>query len=393
MSLYQICDYNLCTGCGVCAASCPKSSIQLKINSMGAIQPVINTASCVKCGICKKSCPIVNEKRLKFHSVIKTYYARTISNVIYSNASSGGIATQLALEVIKLGGCVYASIMENEKFKAKHMRIVDFETLTLSQKSKYVQSRIEPEIYNKILTDVKNRTLVLFIGTPCQVAGVKNYLKKEEDNIIYIELICHGIPGEQVFCEYLKMEDLLRDNIANLQFRNKKDYCITYEYKTNDHRRNIPLTPKTSLYYHGFMSGSISRQSCHLCRFARRTRVGDITLGDTEYLADGEVYSSVIIYTKRGLDFFDRILKELKVKEVDPTKMLDSHAQLNGPVSVNEEQRKFKNYCETRGIQYALKNMNRKKTVLIAIRRSMYKCKWAWNIVRKIPYIKKIFEY
>lgn len=390
----DICKSEYCTGCGACAAVCLKSSITLEPNSMGAIQPSINYDTCVKCNACRNICPIINIDRLKFNKAISAYHATSKDTEIYLNASSGGIATQIANEILKGNdGVVYAAVMDAERLQVSHMRITNIKQLRKSQKSKYVQSRIKKEIYHNVLNDIKSGKSVLFIGTPCQIAGVKRFLMKDYDNIIYVELICHGTPGEQVLREYMELKKLKNHKIQDLQFRNKKNFVVEYQLEYQLEYQDIPLTPRSSLYYHGFMSGSIYRQSCHSCKFAKRERTGDITLGDTEFSKDNCVYSSVIIYTDKGKKIFDRISYNIEYEIVDVRNMLDSHAQLNAPVPVNKEQQKFVKYCELKGIKYALKNMNRKKTILIMIRGRIYKNKMMWDILTNIPFINKIIRY
>ena len=143
----EICDSKHCTGCGSCTAVCPKSSIKMQINEIGAIQPVIDKKTCIDCNACRNICPVANEKKLKFNEAIEAYYATSIDKDIYSNASSGGVATQLAYEVLKMGGVVYASVMDANNIQALHVRIADEDTLRTSQKSKYVQSRVDIYIY------------------------------------------------------------------------------------------------------------------------------------------------------------------------------------------------------------------------------------------------------
>lgn len=394
MDQNDICRAEYCTGCGACAVVCPRSSIELTINSMGAIQPSIDYSTCVNCNACRNVCPIINADKLKFNEAGSAYYAVSKDTEIYSNASSGGIATQIAAEILKDdNGVVYAAVMDVEKIQVLHMRITDINQLKASQKSKYVQSRITKEVYQGILSDLNSDKTVLFIGTPCQVAGVKRFLREEYDNILFVELICHGVPGEQVLREYIEMEKLQEYTLLDLQFRNKKNYAVEYQLENKLEYRDVPRTPRTSLYYHGFMSGSIYRQSCHWCKFARRERIGDVTLGDTEFSKDGYVYSSVIIYSDKGRAIFKKIINNLQVEKVNVQLMLESHAQLNAPVPVNEEQERFVHFCKSDSIQYALKNMNRKKTLLISVRKNVYRNKKLWDLFNSIPLINKIIRY
>ena len=386
----KVCNYSSCTGCGVCESVCPKNCIEMRYNNLGAFEPQIDQSKCIECGMCQKKCPNNNLKKENFKLAQIAYYAKVNDKKIYNNSSSGGIATQIALYFIKRGGVVYAAVMNTEKVEVSHLRITSEEKLYQSQGSKYVQSKIGCDTYKKIEADVKADKDILFIGTPCQVAGVQAYLGHDADRIFYVDLVCHGIPGEQVFKEYIYNE-LKTKKLEKISFRTKKFFCITYSKFANSQEKNIPLTPATSLYYHGFMSGSIYRKSCYNCKYAKRERLADVTLGDTDYCEDGQIYSSVILYSDKSNVIFKQI-KGIKKVETELECMLNSHAQLNAPMPITKEQQKFEKYCAKGTTWSALKRMNRKKTILTFLRKKMYGFQSLYRLSMKVPGIRKILR-
>lgn len=307
----------------------------------------------------------MNSNNLDFHRAEQAYFARSTDEKIYGNASSGGISTAIACSFIRNGGVVYAASMDSERREVNHIRIDRPENIYQTQGSKYVQSNISKSIYVSVEQDIRNKIPVLFIGTPCQVAAVKN----NSELFFSIDLICHGTPGKKVFQDYMDMVTNGR-TVSDIRFRNKKSYCICFVDMAKKNKM-LSLTPYTSLYYHGFMSGSIYRQSCHQCQYTRHERVADITLGDTDYSEDGDVFNSVIIYSEKGKYLFSQ-LTDVHSVATDLNSMLDAHAQLNFPVPVNKEQKRFMRLCTKKSIKYALIHMNLKKTLVVAARHFLY---------------------
>ena len=180
---------NSCTGCGSCYNACPKNAISMQWDKYGFYKPVIDKEKCVNCGLCEKVCPID-----KFNSTNENtpkVFALQINDEgqLYKSASGGAFAV-LAKEVIAQGGAVYGVIYDDE-MKVCHSRTETFDCLEKMYSSKYVQSNTK-NTFKQAKEDLENEKTVLFSGTPCQIAGLKSFLKKDYQNLLTVDLVCHG---------------------------------------------------------------------------------------------------------------------------------------------------------------------------------------------------------
>ena len=188
--MLNIKDKSQCCGCNSCASRCPKQCITLQEDFEGFRYPTINTSLCINCEICEKVCPTINHKEGK-----KPLQALAFVNPnesIRLQSSSGGAFTFIAEQIISEGGVVFGAIFDN-KWEVCHTFTETKEGLAAFRGSKYVQSRIE-SAYRNAEYFLKAGRKVLFSGSPCQIAGLKLYLRKEYDNLITVDFICHGVP-------------------------------------------------------------------------------------------------------------------------------------------------------------------------------------------------------
>lgn len=172
----MICEREKCTGCFACYNVCPKGAINMVEDIYGYIYPIIDKNKCINCNLCKKVCPSLNKvvktKPLKCYAVVAK------DKKILSKSTSGGIATVLAKKIISENGVVYGAAYIDEKCTVAHIRIESVKDLTKLQGSKYVHSYILGT-YKNVKEDLNKSRKVLFIGTPCQIAGLKSFLRKE----------------------------------------------------------------------------------------------------------------------------------------------------------------------------------------------------------------------
>ena len=194
---------NECCGCGACYNICPKKAIEMLEDEEGFKYPKINADKCVRCGLCEKICPSLNSQIKSKESIeIKTIgtYSNDLEN--RSNSSSGGIFSELARYIIEeKKGMVYGAGF-NERFKVIQQGISDTINLEKLRGSKYVQSDTE-ETYSEVKKDLEEGKYVLYTGTPCQIMGLKNYLKKPYEKLYTCDIICHGVPSPKVFRKYI----------------------------------------------------------------------------------------------------------------------------------------------------------------------------------------------
>ena len=286
-----VCKEGMCNGCGACAAVCPKECVTLN-KTIYCYNAVIDKAKCVECEKCKKVCPNLN--KIEMREPI-AYYQGWNKQSTRKMSSSGGVAYALMEETIKTGGYVAGCLFENGEFIFDITN--DSKRIKRFVGSKYVKS--DPtSIYERIKEIVKNN-IVLFIGLPCQIAGIKMYLGKTE-NLITIDLICHGSPSPQMLNYFLKDKKLDIKQIKDIKFRKKARYGLIID----DNR--IAISNTIDDYTYAFLRGLDYTQNCYSCQYATVGRCSDITLGDswgTEYSeAEPKGISLVLIQTERGYD-------------------------------------------------------------------------------------------
>ena len=272
----DICKRDYCTGCEACANACSHNAISMKANWQGFKYPYINQKLCGNCELCQKTCPINVKKKIPFEfGIARAFVEKNIK--FLSKASSGGAFGVMARYVIRQGGIVFGASMDDD-YHVNYKAAETIENLDMLYGSKYVQSYVN-DAHRQVKTALKNGRQVLFCGCPCQVAGLKSFLHKDYENLITMDLICHGVPSQPYFRSYVK--DLLRrkkkSGVTAFRFRWKTDpYCDTRD--------------NTSMVYHGchsrdyymtyFLWGKGYRTSCYHCRFAGEKRQGDFTIGD-----------------------------------------------------------------------------------------------------------------
>lgn len=271
-----------CYGCRACEKICSHSAIAFSPDSEGFLYPSLDSSRCVECGLCLKVCPYDNNFT-EDKKPIKVYAAQYKNENALNNSSSGGIFSAVADLVLKEGGAVCGCIF-NEDFKAVHIVTKNPEAVEKMRGSKYVQSDTA-DIFTEIKRLLEDGTKVLFTGTPCQVDGLKRFLLKDYDNLITIDLICHGVPSQRFFEEFLKDEERKNGKITDIRFRDKTRNGWrsqgSISFLKNGRKSTRVISPYNSSYYQlYYLADSISRMSCYSCKYSSTNRVGDITIGD-----------------------------------------------------------------------------------------------------------------
>lgn len=314
-------EYKTCTGCGACKNICPVGAIEMKEDNEGFLYPAINKEKCTNCGMCKKVCPILNNFSNKNTKTPKCF-AVMANDEVRAKSSSGGMFTLVADYVLENNGYICGASY-NKDWSVSHIIIDNKNDLDKLRGSKYLQSSTE-DCYKEIKKLLKDNKLVLFTGCPCQVAGLKGYLQKNYDNLITMELLCHGAPSYKVFRHYLD-ENFDFSKIKRVSFRDKavkwrSDY-LTLEFDNNEikHLKKIDCS-----YEAGFHKGLFNRPSCAPCHFAKLPRVADFTIADwwgiskfAPEMNDTKGTSLVLINNKNAQNIFKKIKKNMfKVKEI-----------------------------------------------------------------------------
>ena len=349
-----------CCGCGLCEALCPQNCIE-HIPAERKSEVFIKGENCIQCGLCDRVCPLKNDL---FHERQEKFYKAESANfVTLKRSSSGGIAHELAVAVIESGGIVYGAAWSAINQRVEHCRAQDLESLSAFQGSKYVQSIITKDTYKSILIDVQEKT-VLFIGTPCEVAAVRRYTK-DADNLICIDLICHGVPSPEMFTDQLK--HITDSSIKSVSFRDR----LSFRLRIDDGQKVYESSWEDNPYYSLYMHFASLREYCYRCKFACETRVGDITVGD--YTENGKGYSCVVLSTDKGEEWFGHIIEKL-ITEVKPMELLRGNHSFNQPTIKHKNTDRFSELYKNEGLERAYRktfasfNMKRKAKKLLGNR-------------------------
>lgn len=273
-------NYENCTGCGACVQRCPKQCISWTTKEFDFRYPRIDEASCINCGLCEKACPI--DKELKAPTAQKTYAAVHKDSAVLEKSTSGGAFTALADTIFSRGGVVYGAAMLNG-MQVKHIRTEDKISFADLRSSKYLQSDTGTT-YQMVEQDLKQGKVVLYSGTPCQIDGLKCFLRKEYENLYTADIVCHGVGSQAYFDKYMEFAKERYGKIKALRFR-AKEYAGWscgggVVVGTSNSEKKIPYRDFDNYYYSYFLSGDIYRKCCYSCKYANTKRVGDFSLGD-----------------------------------------------------------------------------------------------------------------
>lgn len=279
--MIQIIDKHNCCGCSACSSICPKHCITMQADNEGFLYPKVNEADCIDCGLCEKVChelhPFEERKPQKvFAAINKNEKIRMLS-------SSGGIFTLLAEKVINEGGVVFGARFD-EEWQVTLDYTENLEGLAAFRGSKYVQASTG-ETYKQCEQFLKDGRKVLFTGTPCQIAGLHHFLRKEYDNLTTCDFVCHGVPSPKVWRMYLnEVIDGANRAITDIQFRNKdngwKAFNFTMEYNKDEQTVSLCSHHQQNHFMRAFLRDMILRPSCYQCQAKNGRSHSDITIAD-----------------------------------------------------------------------------------------------------------------
>lgn len=338
-----------CCGCGVCAEVCPKQAISMQKDAAGFFYPSIDQTICVSCGLCRKSCAFQREN-LPYKPMEVYALARKDPDALALSAS-GGLFSVLAERTLANGGVVFGAALEREgdTLVPRHRMAETMEELALLRGSKYVQSALEntPQQAKQLLDTGKD---VLFSGTPCQIAALYAYLKEDYDNLLTVDLACHGVPSAQMFQDYLTvLGKEFGGTIIQFQFRYKnndwgKDARVVC--RKSDGTTVSRVVPRyDSSYYSYFFQNLILRDSCHNCSYAGKQHPADLTAADfwgfeevhpelmesRKELDPNAGLSALLVNTRKGAAFAAACLDQFHWAESTFEKVLVRNPRLANP--------------------------------------------------------------
>lgn len=298
----KLCNVEKCCGCASCAETCARRAIEMKPDRYGFLHPVVSPDRCVECGACERACPTLRVP--DSCRPLGVYASRALDETIRLSSSSGGIFTLLARQTLQAGGVVFGAALSEDGRRVLHRGVQTEDGLGLLRGSKYVQSDLAAAL-PEVRSALASGRVVLFSGTPCQVAGLRQFLGKVSANLLCVETVCHAVPSPLAWQYYLDSADLGR--CLQVEFRNKSRGWENYSLRIVGERGTLESPVETDSFLRGFRKHLFNRRSCADCSFRGFRSGADITLGDFWHVReslpdmdDGKGTSLVVINTERG---------------------------------------------------------------------------------------------
>lgn len=268
----------LCTGCRACEQLCAHHAISMQSDREGFLTAVIDKEQCVDCGLCYKRCP--QNTLVEKNEPLSVYAVQDKDDKEIKVSASGGAFAAAARMVLQQGGVVVGAAY-NDDLTVSHIVIDSVKDLPRLQSSKYVQSNTEAT-YKQVKALLAEGRTVLYSGTPCQIGGLKAFLRKPYDNLYTMEVICHGVASPALFARYIEwLGGKMKGKVIFYNFRDKS-YGWGLGYKTKI-KTKIKIKIKSSSldpYYYHFLEGTTYRECCYRCNYCCKERNSDITAGD-----------------------------------------------------------------------------------------------------------------
>lgn len=263
-------------------------------------------------------------------------------------SSSGGIFVLLAEQIISENGVVYAAVYTTD-FRVEHRKISHLSDLESAMGAKYAQSHLGTT-FNSIKRDLEDGRKVLFVGTPCQCAGLKAFLNGKDEKLVCVDFICHGVPSPKVLKQYL-IEISKNDRLSILNMRDKTTgweyFSYSWKYVTISGKETIIKSYKVP-YMKGFSANLFLRPSCYECRFKGVDRITDLTMGDywgveiqMPDMSDNRGTSLIMVHSDIGRRYIDILLKHMIAKEVDIYKAIQGNPSALYSSKNNDKRRDF----------------------------------------------------
>lgn len=305
-----------CCGCTACFAACPQKAIDMVADSEGFLYPSVNVELCSDCGLCEKACPLVSSPKLP-SEFAECVVARTTNEQVLNESTSGGFVDVLCQHVIQDCNGIAVGVAFDENFMPVHKAAYTYEEAKAFRNSKYAQSELG-DIFSQVKTMLKENQTVLFIGTPCQVGGLKTYLRTDYENLYTVDLVCRSIPSPKLWKAYLTWQEAKhKSKIKNISCRKK-----TYGYHSGaleiefENGKRYAGSNRVDYYMKAFHKDICSRPSCYDCGFKTKHRCSDFTVFDCwkphlvtnpAVVDDDKGYSNVLVHTQKGKELLSKL--------------------------------------------------------------------------------------
>lgn len=338
----KLADIKACTGCGACAYVCPKKCISFKDDNTYHIgYPVIDENKCINCGKCQKICPALNP--LETFSPLRAYAAWSSDPEERRTSASGGVASEIYKYAIKNGWSIVGAAFDKSfqvclKVSDKLSSTKDFKN------SKYVFSSTSG-LFQELNLRLKSGSKIAVIALPCQIAAIKEIFYRYLDNLLLVDLVCHGVAPASYLVQHIRnIEKKKGGKAISVFFRDPAYSTDTFTfslYNVQNHCFYAKRTANRDSYQVGYHRMISYRENCYYCQFAKQNRISDITISDYKGLgkyapsniSDNRQVSCILVNTVKGSDFIDRLIKDGNiVSEERPVKEpIDGDAQLRHP--------------------------------------------------------------
>ena len=321
----------MCCGCTACSSICQQSAIMMQPNAEGFSYPVVDPELCVSCGLCEKVCPILCKPAVS-DTYTRCVVARNTNNEVLKESTSGGFIDALITHVLRSENGYAAGVGYDENFLPVHSITSAYEDAAAFRNSKYAQSYLG-DTFIRIKALLTEGAKVIFVGTPCQVAGLKSYLRKEYNNLVTVDLVCRSIPSPKLWRKYLDwQENRHHGKIRSVSCRKK-----TYGYHSGaleiefDNGKRYAGSNRVDLYMKSFHHDICSRRSCYDCQFKTIHRCSDFTVFDSWNPAlvtnepmedDDRGYSNVLVHTEKGRGILEA-MEGIRYLDANPEKMFE----------------------------------------------------------------------
>lgn len=374
--MINITDKSNCCGCHSCFNACPCDAITMREDSEGFLYPHVDQEKCIDCRLCENVCPELSPQEISdVDTKVYACYRSDIKKRLQSQ--SGGIFALLAEYTLDHDGVVFGAAFD-DTWTLIHRSVDNQKDLLNLLGSKYVQSKIG-YAYCCAEDYLKQGNRVLFSGTPCQIQGLKKYLQEPYENLITVDLICHGVPSPKVWKKYLNefsrgdrlidfvQKDKKKKNASVYTFQNKGE--LVSEYDKNP-------------YIKGFNQNLYLRPSCHECSFKGVERCSDLTLGDFWGLenyhpefVDAYGISAVIIHTPKGKKAFEGIKQDCVYIECDTEMLIPGNPCLITSSPLTDKRKAFFDNWNNKGIITTIQLLT-KTTIFHKIHKLINPLKW-----------------
>lgn len=375
-----------CTLCGACVNACPADAISFSKPYLDFYYPQVKEDICIHCNQCEQACPILGNKGKPDEGYPVAFAAKSENDSMRMRSSSGGAFYELASQMHRDGGYVCGAVFDDE-FHVKHILSNAKEDILRMMGSKYAQSDVG-YCYREIKDVLEKGCKVLFSGCPCQVAGLRTFLGKEYPNLLLVELICHGIPSDQMLQTYIGMQERKYGaRLTRIEFRNKaKGWHNSSVRMEFGHHRTYSKPITADAYMNGFLGSVTLKPTCYQCHFRNFTAGSDIILGDFWGAEvelpedDNKGISAILVNSGKGMDIIDHCNLALTPANVETVIKYNKNLLCSAAVSLQRSS--FYARADMNGLEEAIRRYLEESTIQKLKRQSRYALRCIWHTIR-----------